>query len=600
MLNFKDLFKLHLALNHVLKEFDDGKKVIFIAPTGYGKTMLSLELIRVAQDNLLSWGLIHVAPYRALVREIFNQKFKGKYPDVGYQSHDEIGVEGKSPYFLRDLVVTTLDSFVYNLFKIPVTEMNKIISGKWTLGHFYAVLASINTSTIVFDEAHMYLSDVGGLESESLALLLASLDYLIAMENPLVIETATLNTKVITYIAEFLTKTGGKVSIVYVGEEDNPQFKKLKELRSKGISLRAVVDDRFIKENSIEWETKFIRPEDIVTEVKQLCHSEPILIIRNTVKNAIETFLKLREVCDKVVLIHGLLSNKDRENALKQLKIIEDSSGVIVATQVIEAGIDINSRILITDPAPIENLVQRVGRLCRKGSKIFSKCIEEGAQIYIIEGDVSELAPIYSEERVIKTINHIKEIKKLEWRLLDDRDGFKSFTNIIEEIPPQTDLSQVPQVITYELMRRYLSSDVRSDVLMEIIKRYNLEGLVRSSILVNVLIPPLPNSIKGLNELEYVSVDLNRLILRERDVKAHDRCLEYEDDYAKLIIVTHDEGKLTLSIDLTKKKLNEVRGRFNLVSALEYLSPKNKFSTSYGVFLLASERCYERGLGLKI
>jgi hypothetical protein len=115
-----------------------------------------------------------------------------------------------------------------------------------------------------------------------------------------------------------------------------------------------------------------------------------------------------------------------------------------------------------------------------------------------------------------------------------------------------------------------------------------------------VLIPPLPNSIKGLNELEYVSVDLNRLILRERDVRAYDRCLEYEDDYAKLIIVTHDEGKLTLSIDLTKKKLNEVRGKFNLVSALEYLSPKSEFSTSYGVFLLASERCYERGLGLKI
>jgi len=598
MSDLESIFKLNLALSYVLEEFENGGKVIFIAPTSYGKTLLSLKLIRIAQENSLSWGLIHVAPYRALVREIFNQKFRGMYPNVGYQSHDDLGIEDKSPYFLRDLVVTTLDSFIYNLFKIPVTEMSKIIGGKGTLGHFYAVLASINTSTIVFDEAHMYLSDVGGLESESLALLLASLDYLIAMDNPLVIETATLNTKVITYIAEFLARTGNKVSIVYVGSESNPQVRNLRRLRNEGVLLRTVVDNDFISRNSIKWRTNFIRSEDVVKKAIEYCFSEPVLIIRNTVKNAIETYLKLREVCSKAVLIHGLLSNKDRENAFKELSNIVSNVGVIVSTQVIEAGVDIDGKIIITDPAPIENLVQRVGRLCRR--KRLSECVEDGAQIYIVEGDISELAPMYNTERVIKTIDYVRMFKDIEWRLLDGRDSLKSFTNIIEDIPPQLDLSQVPQVITYELMKRYLGSDVRSDILMEIIKRYNLTNLIRSSILVNVLIPPIPSSVKEVKDLEYVSVDLNRLILREKDSEVSERCLEYEDDYAKLIILTPSEEGLVLSSDLVRKKLNEVKKEFNLVTALEYLLPKKEVSSSYGTFLLANEKCYERGLGLRI
>jgi CRISPR-associated endonuclease/helicase Cas3 len=72
----------------------------------------------------------------------------------------------------------------------------------------------------------------------------------------------------------------------------------------------------------------------------------------------------------EIALIHSRFRVGEREEwktLLTQQTNVAGPGRIIVATQVIEAGVDISSRLLITDNAPFSSLVQRFGRCNRQG-----------------------------------------------------------------------------------------------------------------------------------------------------------------------------------------------------------------------------------------
>jgi CRISPR-associated endonuclease/helicase Cas3 len=80
-------------------------------------------------------------------------------------------------------------------------------------------------------------------------------------------------------------------------------------------------------------------------------------------------------------LIHSRFRPADRKrwNQIFDGKLkLGDAGRIIVATQVVEAGLDISSRLLITDIAPYSSLVQRFGRCNRRGE-------DEEAHVYWID-----------------------------------------------------------------------------------------------------------------------------------------------------------------------------------------------------------------------
>ena len=100
------------------------------------------------------------------------------------------------------------------------------------------------------------------------------------------------------------------------------------------------------------------------------------LVIRNTVPRAQRTFEALRaEFGDEVRLLHGRLRAADRadraENCLKSLGPPRvDGAGrphrmILVATQIAEQSFDVDADLLITDLAPMDLLLQRIGRTHR-------------------------------------------------------------------------------------------------------------------------------------------------------------------------------------------------------------------------------------------
>jgi len=101
------------------------------------------------------------------------------------------------------------------------------------------------------------------------------------------------------------------------------------------------------------------------------------LVICNTVDMAREVFRALSSV-DHKVLLTSRFRRKDRtRNELRLLdfdanrkagKLPKDDPGLIcVSTQVIEAGVDISAHCLWTELAPWPSMLQRLGRLNRKG-----------------------------------------------------------------------------------------------------------------------------------------------------------------------------------------------------------------------------------------
>jgi len=86
------------------------------------------------------------------------------------------------------------------------------------------------------------------------------------------------------------------------------------------------------------------------------------LAVVNTVARARETWTEIRKAHPDTVLLHSRFRPPDRAAI--------PSSGIVVATQVIEAGIDISARFMVTDLAPYSSLVQRFGRVNRYGDDL--------------------------------------------------------------------------------------------------------------------------------------------------------------------------------------------------------------------------------------
>jgi CRISPR-associated endonuclease/helicase Cas3 len=93
------------------------------------------------------------------------------------------------------------------------------------------------------------------------------------------------------------------------------------------------------------------------------------LVILNRVTRAQEFFNELQKanLSQSISLIHSRFRPKDRAEHMRLLENPE--GGILVATQAIEAGLDISARHLFTELAPWSSLVQRFGRCNRDGKQ---------------------------------------------------------------------------------------------------------------------------------------------------------------------------------------------------------------------------------------
>ncbi|MBS4729898.1 CRISPR-associated helicase Cas3' [Mycobacterium sp. SM1] len=104
--------------------------------------------------------------------------------------------------------------------------------------------------------------------------------------------------------------------------------------------------------------------------VAQHCPGTRTLVVLNTVERAMDLHAELtrRNQSAEIVLLHSRFRPSDRASQTAAALAEPGPHGtIVIATQVLEAGVDVTSETLITEVAPWPSIVQRAGRCNRDG-----------------------------------------------------------------------------------------------------------------------------------------------------------------------------------------------------------------------------------------
>ena len=548
---------------------------IIVAPTGYGKTRASPWLYEEARKRGLASGLIHVAPLRSLVTKIYRDIFKPASPRAGYQAHIDLGGD-RSSYFLRDLVVTTVDSFLWNLYRLPVTEL-MAMEKRVTMGHYYPVYTSIYTSLTVLDEAHVYLG--GGGPDPGRAAFVASLMHLANLDAPLVVETATMHPSILGWISLMLELHGRKASIATL----DCYASRLQDLLGPGVRVDGVGDGEWVRGYRLKWRTSIVDGWDsVLDDIISDSSRGPVLVVANTVKTAISLYSSLKDRIEDedIVLIHGRLASRDREAVEKRIGSMK--RGVIVATQVVEVGVDVNAIAVYSEAAPIENLVQRAGRACRRGEAL-GQCRSRGGKLVVVRPRSHQP---YERHSIDYTIGAVEKHGVIDWRLpcTEPKSGVTPYTRLIEEAGDDTAYSLAPYADLYEV---YLNGDGRPSAMLDLLNDMGLCSIYRDS----SMYPIRTTRGEVLVDLKWLSKNWAKILDTSKGVR---------------ITIMRQNSEIDVGIreEDWKEAINPGRRCRHAYTALNKLvSRAAKDAGIEGVFswmLKAREGAYHRGLGFTV
>jgi CRISPR-associated endonuclease/helicase Cas3 len=104
---------------------------------------------------------------------------------------------------------------------------------------------------------------------------------------------------------------------------------------------------------------------------------------------------------DKPVLIHSRFTQRDRSD-LEDM-ILKQQPKILIATQVVEVSLNLDYDVCISEPAPIDALIQRFGRVNRYGKR-------DPETVIVLREQVNRVN-IYPKEIVEKTIQHIEPLQ---------------------------------------------------------------------------------------------------------------------------------------------------------------------------------------------
>lgn len=133
------------------------------------------------------------------------------------------------------------------------------------------------------------------------------------------------------------------------------------------------------------------------------------LVVCNTVDRACDTFDALQALGrhSGIELVHSRFRPAERsvwrERFLSRVACKAGVDRIIVATQVVEAGVDISAGCVVTDLAPWPSLVQRFGRCARYGGS--------GHVVVVDRGHDEKTAPPYSVEELTAAWAAVDQIR---------------------------------------------------------------------------------------------------------------------------------------------------------------------------------------------
>jgi len=424
----------------IVEKIEPLKSAVLIAPTGAGKT--EFALLWNAKN---ARKMIYTLPLRVALNDLF-WRFKDKYFDkdaidilhsTAFIEYLEEEQEGRAISLDKKLTASKILSSPILLTtpdQVFLTSLNYYGSDK--------VIAVYPLSSIVIDEIQTY-------NPEMASIIIKTLQTVQKLGGVVLIMTATLP----PYFKPFFFNDESK-------KYEIPEKFKLKFEK---------IDTRIIKDNVKNYNLKRHKievVEDGLTEYKKektgysievkeskldeylkKYDGKNIFVVLNNVSKAIEVYKRIENRYPNVFLLHSRLIEKEKsrridlinlilklqkfkekscENKEEVLKKIEElrldfekidtnKPVIVIATQIIEASVDLDFDVMLTEVSPIDSQVQRWGRVHRNRNYDYN---ENQSNIIVFVGKKDKngeikvdrgTRAIYDRRVIEKTIEILKE-----------------------------------------------------------------------------------------------------------------------------------------------------------------------------------------------
>jgi|LSQX01.1.fsa_nt_gb CRISPR-associated endonuclease/helicase Cas3 len=354
--------------------------LILTAPTGSGKTESAILWLKSQFDHFGQGRVFYILPFTASI----NAMFERLGADLG---KDKVGMlHGKLSNYLNnyfDDLQYSLDDKKENIdtlrskFKSIATPL-KVVTPFQLLKHLFGLkgyeqgFLEMTGAYLIFDEIHAY-------NPETFAQIKILLELLInKFQAKVMIMTATMP----QFFLKELEQSIGAFDRVTANAQLYEYFKRHKVILKEGLLSNSL--------------------DEIKTKLKE---GKKVLVVCNTVKSSQKVYKELKTAIgnNKSVLLHGSFSGVDRSVKEKNLK--GEQIQLLVGTQAIEVSLDIDYDMIYTEPAPIDALIQRFGRVNRKREKGICPC-------YVFTQNEESDFYIYNKDIITRTLDVLQKIEK--------------------------------------------------------------------------------------------------------------------------------------------------------------------------------------------
>ncbi len=366
--SFTFLHKFHWY-NHQVEASKTTGNTFLTAPTGSGKTETSLLWLEHQMKSLGQGRTFYVLPYTASINAMYERL-------SAQMGTDSVGmVHGKLAQYIDSKFEDSYDSSEINAikesFKTLVTPLKvvtpfQLLKSLFGLKHFEKGLSECAGGYFIFDEIHVY-------DSHTIAQIVVLLEICTKWLNGKVfIMTATMPTHMLHLLGNAVT-TSNKI----VADK----------------TLYNVFDrHKIVLEDGMLMESTHMIQQDIESGKK-------VLVVCNTVEQAQNIYCSLE--CTNKMLLHSSFNATDRSK--KEQKLHTDNVQLLVGTQAVEVSLDIDYDTIYTEPAPIDALIQRFGRVNRKRQKGICPC-----HIFRVQNEKDKY--IYDTNIVSHTLEALEEL----------------------------------------------------------------------------------------------------------------------------------------------------------------------------------------------
>lgn len=397
--------------------------VILSSPTGSGKTETAFLWLKKQIETKGQGRVFYILPYTASINAMYerlNKDINSVVPKIGMihgklaqyiekKMSEDSSVQGDKDK--RQLI----EDFKTLVTPIKITTPFQLLKHIFGLKGFEKGLFEWTGGYFIFDEIHAYDARVF---AQIIVLLEFATKYLGV--NALIM-TATLP----TFMKNEIEKAIGNFTPIFAD----------KELYNSFIRHKVILKDGLLSNSLPEIQ-------------KDIDKGKKVLVVCNTVEQSQIIFQSLKS--DNKLLIHGSFNADDRFE--KENRLMTEDIQLLVGTQAIEVSLDIDFDIIYTEPAPLDALIQRFGRINRKRKKGICPCI-------VFKERNPKDKYIYSDESIIqRTIDTFQNV-------IDNNNGIIyeiELQKMIDEVYPdwsedsKRDFEDTKLLLSYSLANELL------------------------------------------------------------------------------------------------------------------------------------------------